>query len=144
MNINRLLKYIKSNVSANYVCSNNKEFIIITNKVAVISQYITTIRGTNMNSGVYYCKNCWKWGYTTYSSKYQKCNSSHELKHHREMVWYYKANFKINSPKFETKKEESCIHSFKYINCKSKYQIDSNICPFWKHRFNRDWHTKKS
>jgi len=37
LNINRLLKCIKSNVSANYVCSNNKEFIIITNKVAAIS-----------------------------------------------------------------------------------------------------------
>jgi len=32
-NINRLLKDVKSEVSANFICSNNKGVIIITNKV---------------------------------------------------------------------------------------------------------------
>ena len=34
-NINRLLRGIKSEISANYICSNNKEIVITTNKVAV-------------------------------------------------------------------------------------------------------------
>ena len=46
------------------------------------------------------------------------------------MVWYYKANFNTNPPRLETKKEEPCTHLFKYINCKGKYQADSNSCPF--------------
>ena len=34
-NINRLLKEVKSNISADYICSNSKEIIIITNKIAI-------------------------------------------------------------------------------------------------------------
>ena len=41
------------------------------------------------------------------------------------------------------KKEELYTHSFKYINCKNKYQINSNNCLFWKYKLNRDWDNKK-
>ena len=37
-NINRLLKGVKSNVSADFICSDNKEVIITTNKVAKLLQ----------------------------------------------------------------------------------------------------------
>ena len=82
-----------------------------------------------MNSDISQCKSCWKWEYTMYiySSKY---NSSHKLKHHREMAQYCKTNFKINSPKLKTKKEKPYTYSFKYINCKNKHQMNSNICSF--------------
>ena len=46
------------------------------------------------------------------------------------MVWCCKANFKMNPLRLETKKGELYTYSFKYINCKSKYQIDSNNYPF--------------
>ena len=36
-NINRLLKEVKSNISADYIYSNSKEIIITTNKAATIS-----------------------------------------------------------------------------------------------------------
>jgi len=36
-NINRLLRGIKSEISADYICSNNKRIIITTNKAAVSS-----------------------------------------------------------------------------------------------------------
>ena len=36
-NINRLLKGIKSDISANFICTDNKDLLIITNKVAAIS-----------------------------------------------------------------------------------------------------------
>ena len=55
--------------------------------------------------------------------------------------WYGIA--KLTS-RLEMKKEESCTHFFKCINCKDNYQIDNNNCLFWKHRFNRDWYNKKS
>jgi len=36
-NINRLLKDIKSNVSADFICSNNKEIVITTNNAVATS-----------------------------------------------------------------------------------------------------------
>ena len=49
-----------------------------------------------------------------YEFKYVKCHSPHKAEYHMEMAWYCKVNFKINSPRLETKKDKSCLHSFKY------------------------------
>jgi len=112
-------------------------------------RYITTIRATNMNPGVPQCHNCWKWGHFTFlcrahGSICQKCNGPHKLEHHRDLAWYCKANFKLNPPRLETAKGEPCPHSFKCVNCKGEHMADNNKCPFWKHRFNREWHSKKA
>ena len=72
-----------------------------------------------------------------------KCNGPHKSEHHREFGWCCKANPKINPPRLETKKGEPCPHSFKCLNCRSDHQADSNLCLFWRHRFNREWHLKK-
>ena len=101
-----------------------------------------------MNLGVSQCKNCWKWGYSMFScriqgSKYIKCNSSHKLENHCEFGWCCKVNEKSNPPRLEMKKGESCPHMFKYLNCQGDYQADSNLCPFWRHRFNKEWQQKK-
>ena len=29
------------------------------------------------------------------------------------------------------------------LNCKGDYQANSNACPFWRHHFNKEWHTKE-
>jgi len=112
-------------------------------------RYITMIRATNMNPGVSQCHNYWKWGHSTLScrahgSRCQKCNGPHKLEHHRDLAWCCKANFKLNSPRLETAKGEPCPHSFKCVNCKGEHMADDNKCPFWKHRFNREWHSKKA
>ena len=103
---------------------------------------------SNMNPGVPQCKNCWKWGHVTFSCKIQgakcvKCNGPHKSEYHREFGWCCKANPKINPLRLETKKGEPCPHSFKCLNCRGDYQADSNLCPFWRHRFNRKWHQKR-
>ena len=101
-----------------------------------------------MNSGMPQCKNCWKWDHATFScriqgAKYIKCNGPHKLEHHREFGWCCKANTKINLPRLETKKGDPCPHSFKCSNCRGDHLADSNQCPFWHHRFNREWHLRK-
>ena len=101
-----------------------------------------------MNPGVPQCKNCWKWGHSTFSYRIQeakcvKCNGLHKLKHHREFGWCCKGNTKLNPPRLETKTDKPCPHSFKCSNCKGDHQANSNSCPFWRHRFNREWHIKK-
>ena len=121
---------------------------MLINRCFNVGNYITTIQGENMNSGVLQCKKCWKWGHTTFLCRIQgakcvKCNGPHKSEHHREFGWCCKANDKINPPRLETKKEEPCSHSFKCSNCKSNHQANSNQCPFWRHRFNREWHTRK-
>ena len=121
---------------------------LLINRCFNVGNHIATIRGANMNPGVPQCKNCWKWGHSTFSCRIQgakcvKCNGPHKSEHHREFGWCCKANYKINPPRLETKKGEPCPHSFKCSNCKGDHQADSNACPFWKHRFHREWHIKK-
>ena len=113
-----------------------------------IVNFIITIQGANMNSGMPQCKNCWKWGhiagvYRIQGSKCVRCNGFHLSIHHCQFVWYCKANNKINSPRLETKKEESYPHLFKCSNCKGEHQADFTDCLFWKHRFNKEQHTKE-
>ena len=113
--------------------SQNTKLLI--NRCFNMGNYITMIREANMNPGVPQCKNCWKWGHSTFSCHIQgakcvKCNGPHKSEHHREFSWYCKANAKINPPRLETKKSKPCPHTFKYSNCKGNHQADSNICPF--------------
>jgi len=55
-NINRLLKDMKSEVLANFICSNNKGVIIITNKVVatsdlnIVEKYIKELNNINSNN----------------------------------------------------------------------------------------------
>ena len=81
--------------------------------------------------------------YRAQGSKYIKCNELHKTEHHHQFAWCCKANFKINPPRLKMKQSKLCLHSFKCINYKGDYQADSNVCSFWKHRFNREWHSKK-
>ena len=64
---------------------------MLMNRYFNIGQHITTIRETNMNSGVLQCKNYWKWKHTiftcqTHRSQYQKYNGLHKLKHYRNIA----------------------------------------------------------
>ena len=121
---------------------------MLINRCFNVGNYIATIRGASMNPGVPQCKNCWKWGHATLSCRIQgskcvKCNGPHKSEHHREFGWCCKANEKINPPRIATKKGEPCPHSFKCSNCKGDHQADLNTCPFWRHRFHREWHLRK-
>ena len=113
-----------------------------------INSFVVTIRGANMNPSVPQCKNCWKWGHTIFVCHLQgvrclKCNSPHKTEHHCHFAWCCKANFKINPSWLETKQDKLYPHFFKCINCKGDYQANFNSCPFWRHCFNKEWHTKK-
>ena len=102
----------------------------------------------NINSDVPQCKNCWKWEHTVgvcciQGSKYVKCNGPHQTVHHCHFTWYCKANKKTNTPRLETKKGNPYSYIFKCLNCKGGHQADSTEYTFWKHRFNKEWHTKE-
>ena len=121
---------------------------MLINRCFNVEWYIATIWRANMNPGIPQCKNCWKWGHTIFSCRIQgskcvKCNGPHKSENHHDFGWCYKANTKINPPRLETKKGEPCPHSFKCLNCHGDHQVDSNLCPFWRHRFNKEWQQEK-
>ena len=105
-----------------------------------IGQYIATIHGTNINSGIPQCKNCWKQGHS-HVSRCTKCYGAHVTEHHREKVWCCMKNKKANY--LATLEGEPYSNVFKYINCKRDYQVDSYNCPYWHNCFNREQHSKK-
>jgi len=112
-------------------------------------RHIATVKGMSISLGIPQCHNCWKWGHTTFTyrahgTKCQKCGGPHKLDHHRDMAWCCKANDKTNPPRLEIQKEEPCPHEFKCLNCKGNHLANDTTCPFWKHHFNREWHTKKA
>ena len=89
---------------------------MLINKCFNVGNYIMTIRGANMNSGVPQCKNCWKWGHATFLCRIQgakcvKCNGLHKSEHHREFGWCCKANNKINPPRLETKSVRTVVET---------------------------------
>ena len=55
-NINRLLKDIKLEISANFICSDNKEVIIIINKIVffsnlnIVEKYMKKLNNVNSNN----------------------------------------------------------------------------------------------
>ena len=129
------------------VQSSSKAKMLI-NRCFNVGRYIVTIQGANMNPGVPQCKNCWKWGHMTFSCKiqglkYVKYNGPHKSENHCKFRWCCKANDKIILLRLEIKKGELCPHSFKCLNCQGDHQVDSNLCLFWRHRFNREWQQRK-
>jgi len=124
--------------------SNAKKII---NRCFNIGSFISTVQRANMNLEVMQCKNCWRWGHMVgvchiQGAKYVKCNGPHLSSHHYYFAWCYKANDKLNPSRLETKKGKPCPHSFKCLNCKRDHQADPKECPFWKHHFNKKWHSK--
>ena len=121
---------------------------MLINRYFNVRSHITTIHRANINSSVPQCKNCQKWGHTTFvcriqGSKCVKCNSPHKIEYHQHFIWCCKLNFKINLPRLETKQGELYPYHFKCFNCKGNYQADFNLYLFWKNQFNKEWHTKK-
>ena len=102
----------------------------------------------NMNPDISQCKNYQKQGHLTdvcrvQEVKYIKCNGPHQTIHYHQFAWCCKANNKTNPLRLETKKGKPCPHLFKYSNYKGEHQVDSIECPFWRHRFNKEWHAKE-
>ena len=76
-------------------------------------------------------------------AKCVKYNGPHLSINHHHFAWCCKTNNKLNPPRLETKKGELCSHSFKCLNYKGNHQANSIECSFWKHHFNKEWHSKE-
>ena len=102
-----------------------------------------------MYPGVAQCRNCWRWGHPTHAchaqgAKCQKCGGPHRVENHRLLAWCCKANTKSNPPREATAAGAPCPHTFKCLNYKDDHAADDNKCPFWRHRFDKQWHANKA
>ena len=112
-------------------------------------RHTATVWGTAMHPGVAQCCNYWCWGHPTHvccaqGAKCQKCGRPYRVENHRSMAWCYKANPKSNPPKEATAAGAPCPYIFKCLNCKGEHSADDTKCPFWRHRFDRQWHSNKA
>ena len=112
-------------------------------------RHTATVRGTTMHSGVAQCRNCWCWGHPTHvcraqGAKCQKYGGPHRVENHKLLAWCCKANPKSNPPREVTTDGVPCPHTFKCLNCKGDHSADDNKCPFWHHRFDKQWHANKA
>jgi len=48
----------------------------LVNRCFNVGRFITTIRGANTNPGVPQCKNCWRWGHSTFHVEHKGLNAS--------------------------------------------------------------------
>ena len=60
------------------------------------------------------------------------------------MAWCYKANPKSNPPKEATAAGAPCPYIFKCLNCKGEHSADNTKFLFWRHRFDKQWHSNKA
>jgi len=102
-----------------------------------------------MYPGVAQCRNCWHWDHPTHAcrtqdAKCQKCSGPYRVENHRLLAWCCKANTKSNPPREATAAGASCSHTFKCLNCKGDHSADNNKCPFWRHCFDKQWHSNKA
>ena len=112
-------------------------------------RHTATVRGTAMHSGVAQYCNFWHWGHPTHAcraqgAKCQKYDGPHRVENHRLLAQYCKANTKSNPPREATAAGAPCPHTFKCLNCRSDYSADDNKCPFWRHCFDKQWHSNKA
>ena len=64
--------------------------------------------------------------YHIQGAKCQKYDSLYRVKNHRFSAWYYKTNFKSNSPKDTTVACTPCPYTPKYLNYKKNYVTNNN------------------
>ena len=122
---------------------------ILINRSFNFRRHTATVRGTAIHPGVAQCHNYWCWEHPTHAchtqgAKCQKCGGPHRVENHRLLAWCCKANPKSNSPREVTTDGVPCPHTFKYLNCKGDHFADDNKCPFWHHRFDKQWHSNKA
>ena len=81
------------------------------NSNLAIRHFITTIYSTNINLSIPQYKNYWKWDHLTFRYQlymfwYIKCMRPHKSEHHKELVWCYQKNTRVNPLRFTTKKDK--------------------------------------
>ncbi|KAJ2921335.1 hypothetical protein H1R20_g15755, partial [Candolleomyces eurysporus] len=95
------------------------------NKRILIFNKACTISAASANPGVPICNNCWVWGHPT-----EACRSSTRCK----------GNAKAKPPVPPTPAGDACPHHYQCLACRrDNCSVTSGKCPFWNHRFDRDW-----
>ncbi|KAJ2921336.1 hypothetical protein H1R20_g15754, partial [Candolleomyces eurysporus] len=114
------------------------------NKRILIFNKACTISAASANPGVPLCNNCWVWGHPTEacrsSTRCKVCAGPHRESEHRRLCGLCKGNAKAKPPVPPTPAGDACPHRYRCLACRrDNCSVTSGKCPFWNHRFDRDW-----
>ena len=102
------------------------------------------IRAARANPGVPMCTRCYRWGHPVISCRAPQrrcpaCSGPHSIDEHRAAAGCCKGNPNANPPVPPTPRDQPCPHSARCPNCRGNHLSMAMACPFWRHRFDRNW-----
>ena len=109
-----------------------------------IMGYRCFIHAAHANPGVPICTRCHRWGHAVsscWAPQHQcpACSSPHSIDEHRVAAGCCKGNPNVNPPVLPTPRNQPCPHSARCPNCRGHHLATAMACPFWRHRFDRNW-----
>ncbi|KXN86164.1 hypothetical protein AN958_10466, partial [Leucoagaricus sp. SymC.cos] len=96
------------------------------------------------HAGVPVCQRCWRWGHSTRTCKSQAprcphCAGPHSEANHRSLASCCRGNPTANPPVPATMEGAPCPHTARCVNCSGEHSASDCKCPYWWHRFDREW-----
>src|SRR6267154_111200 len=107
------------------------------------------IHGAKANPGSPLCQRCWRWGHSTRSCRVQtsscpQCAGPHSEANHRSHAACCKEQPDATPPVAATPFGIPCPHESRCVNCNGSHAAnDKKKCPFWRHRFDREWISRR-
>ncbi|KXN85786.1 hypothetical protein AN958_10840 [Leucoagaricus sp. SymC.cos] len=104
--------------------------------------WTSRVMEASANPGASLCQRCWRWGHSSQTC-HQKmprcplCSEPHYRDAHRAFAGCCKENARQGVPPTPT--GQPCPHPPHCLNCHQAHTADSRQCPFWCHRFDKDW-----
>ena len=115
------------------------------NQSVFINGTLCRIAPAAASPGVSLCTRCWRWGHPAKFCRARlltcpKCGGPHEESQHRHMASCCKGHPKATPPIPPTPADVlACPHTDRCPSCSGPHSATSSKCPFWKHRFDREW-----
>ncbi|KAK1217143.1 hypothetical protein PQX77_020205 [Marasmius sp. AFHP31] len=102
------------------------------------------IRAAASNPGTPICQRCCRWGHSANSCRAPqprcpKCLEPHLAKEHRSSAGCCKGNSKATPLVPPMPAGDPCPHRSTCANCRGDHSAFEQKCPFWRHRFDREW-----
>ncbi|KAK1234029.1 hypothetical protein PQX77_002777 [Marasmius sp. AFHP31] len=102
------------------------------------------IRAAASNPGTSICQRCCRWGHSANSCRAPqprclKCLEPHLAEEHCSAAGCCKGNSKATPPVPPTLAGDPCPHRSTCADCRGDHSAFERKCPFWRHRFDREW-----
>ncbi|KXN85881.1 hypothetical protein AN958_10779 [Leucoagaricus sp. SymC.cos] len=102
------------------------------------------VRPAQSHASVPVCQRCWHWGHSTHACRSQaprcpRCAGPHSEANHCSITGCCRGNPTANPPVPATMEGAPCPHTARCVNCSGEHSASDRKCPYWRHRFDREW-----